>query len=94
MSLPDTHRLRLVIQRVEEGFPPRSTYRLLAYPAPSGVSLRPAKFQWREEVVNCLQAALPDFDPSRLGTGLQTQIVFAEDIELNEAQLLALGVTG
>jgi hypothetical protein len=34
MSWPGTHRLRLVIQRVEEGYPPRSTYRLLAYPAP------------------------------------------------------------
>jgi len=94
MSSPGAHRLRLVIQRVEEGYPPRSTYRLLAHPAPSGVSLRLAKFHSREEVINCLQAALPEFDPSRLGTGLQTQIVFAEDIELNEAQLLALGVTG
>jgi len=93
MSSPGTHRLRLVIQRVEEGYPPRSTYRLLAYPAPSGLTLRPAKFQSREEVVTRLQEAVPGFDPARLGTGLQTQIIFAEDVELNEAQLVALGVT-
>lgn len=94
MSLPGTHRLRLVIQRVEVGYPPRSTYRLVAYPPPPGVSLRPAIFHSREEVITCLEATLPGFDPARLGTGLQTSIVFAEDIELNEAQLVTLGVTG
>lgn len=62
-------------------------------PPPSGLSFRPAKFQSREEVVTRLQEAVPGFDLARLETGLQTQIIFAEDMELNEAQLVALGVT-
>jgi len=94
MASPATHRIRLVSQRVEVGYPPRSTYRLVAYPAPPGVSLRPAIFHSREEVITRLQAALPGFDPARLGTGLQTTVVFAKDIELIEAQLVILGVTG
>src|SRR5262245_21105134 len=61
MASPPTHRLRLVIQRVEIAYPPRSTYRLVAYPAPPGLSLRPATFHSREEVITCLQAALPGF---------------------------------
>lgn len=92
MFSPHTYILRLVIQRVEEGSPPRSIYRLVAYPAPPGVSLKPAKFSSREKLVEQLRAALPGFDHTRLGTGLNTQIVFAEDVELNSAQLLALGL--
>ncbi len=92
MSSPRTYIVRLVIQRVEEGSPPRPIYRLVAYPAPPGMSLKPVKFSSREKLVEHLRAALPGFDHTRLGTALNTQIVFAEDVELNNAQLVGLGL--
>ena len=92
MSSPRTNIVRLVIQLVEEGSPPRSIYRLVAYPPLEGMSLRPVKFSSREKLVEQLSAVLPGFDHTRLGTGLTTQIIFAEDVELSSSQLLALGL--
>lgn len=86
--------LRLVIQRVLEGEPPRPVYRLVAYPAPKGLSLRPARFGSRERLLERLRAAIPGFDENLLGSGLQTQVVFAGDCALSEEQLVVLGLTG
>jgi hypothetical protein len=82
----------LVIQRVLEGDRPRSVYRLVVYPAPRGLALKPANFLSREDVIECLQAAIPAFDEIWLGTGLNTQVVFAEVLEFTTEQLIALGV--
>ena len=65
---------------------------VVAYPPPKGLQLRPAKFFSREQLVERLRAALPGFDENLLGTALDTQIVFAGDVQLNKAQLVALGV--
>jgi hypothetical protein len=92
MSLPAIHRLRLVIQLVQVGEPRRSIYRLMAYPAPTGMSLRPATFSSREALGERLRTAIPGFEETRLGTGLNTQIIFAEDIDLTNAQIGALGL--
>ena len=93
MSLPATYMLRLVIQRVQEdGSRSAASFRVVAYPPPKGLQLRPAKFFSREQLVERLRAALPGFDENLLGTALDTQIVFAGDLQLNKAQLAALGV--
>jgi hypothetical protein len=83
--------LRLVIQRVQEG-PKGPCYRIVAYPLPEGLSLRSAKFSSREQLVERLQAELVDIDVNLLKTTADTQIVFAQDVQLNKAQLVALGI--
>jgi hypothetical protein len=89
-----TYMLRLVIQRVQEGEgQSAASYRVVAYPPPKGVALRPAKFSSRQLLVERLQAVLPGFDENLLGAAADTQIVFARDVQLNKAQLVALGVT-
>lgn len=93
MTSPATFMLRLVIQRVQEdGSLKEASYRVVAYPPPKGLSLRLAKFSSREQLVERLLAAIPGFDEKRLGTAADTQVVFAGDVQLNRAQLVALGV--
>jgi hypothetical protein len=92
MSSPDRHPIRLVVQLVLEGSPPQSQYRVVAYPAPRGVKLRPAAFSSRELLLQQLRTALPDFDLKLLATGAQPQVLFAGDMQLTIAQLSLLGL--
>jgi len=92
MSSPDRHPIRLVVQLVLEGSPPQSQYRVVAYPAPKGVKLRLATFTSREQLLQQVRAALPDFDPKLLASGAQPQLLFAADMHLTIAQLSLLGL--
>jgi hypothetical protein len=92
MSSPDRHPIRLVVQLVLEGSPPQSRYRVVAYPAPKGVKLRPAIFSSRERLLQELKTVLPDFDPKLLASGDKPQVLFAADMELTIAQLSLLGL--
>lgn len=92
MATPDRYPIRLVVQLVQEGNPPHSGYRVVAYPAPSGVTLRPATFSSREQLLQRLQSALPDFDPELLAGSHEARVLFARDMELTNAQLSLLGL--
>jgi len=92
MSSPDRHPIRLVVQLVQEGSSPQLGYRVVAYPAPKGVKLRPATFSSREQLLQQLRTALPDFDPKLLASGDQPQVLFAGDMQLTTAQLSLLGL--
>jgi len=92
MSSPDRHPIRVVVQLVLEGSPPQSQYRVVAYPAPGGVKLRPATFSSREQLLQQVGAALPDFDPKLLAAGDEPQVLFAGDMQLTIAQLSVLGL--
>jgi hypothetical protein len=84
--------IRLVIQRVQDTRSPTPVYGLIAYPAPKGTTLRPANFSSRDSLLVRLRSALPDLEPEFLPETLETQIVFAKDVELTNAQLLILGL--
>jgi len=92
MSPPATYVLRLVIQRVRDGGNPPVSYRVVAYPPPKGLTLRPAKFFSREQLLERLQSVLPDLDQNLQETVASTQIAFAGDVQLSKAQLVALGI--
>jgi hypothetical protein len=92
MSSPDRHPIRLVVQLVLEGSPPQHQYRVVAYPAPQGVKLRPSTFSSRELLLQQIRTALPDFDPKLLASGDQPQVLFAGDMQLTIAQLSLLGL--
>jgi len=92
MSSPDRHPIRLVVQLVLEGSPPQSRYRAVAYPAPTGVKLRPAIFSSREQLLQEFQAAIPDFKAQLVASGEEPQVLFAADMELTTAQLSLVGL--
>lgn len=81
------------MQLVQEGSPPQSQYRVVAYPAPKGIRLRPASFATRDKLAECLHAALPQFDQGQLIDGNGPHVLFAGDMEVTRDQLAALGVT-
>jgi len=93
MSSPATYMLRSVIQRAQEG-PKGPCYRVVAYPPPKGLSLRPAKFSSREQLVERLQTALPGFDTNLLKTTADTQIVFAQDGAVEQGTARRSGHSG
>ena len=90
MSSPHTNSVRLVIQLVRDGTKPH--YRVAVYPGPSGAPLH-VKFSSRDELLERLRAAIPGFDEIHLlETGDATEILFADSMELSDAQLSSLGL--
>ena len=82
--------VRLVIQLVRDDTEPH--YRVAVYPGPRGVPLH-RKFSSRDELLKRLRAAIPDFDEKNLvGASEATQILFAQSMELSDAQLSSLGL--
>jgi hypothetical protein len=92
MSSPDRNAIRLVVQLVQDSSSPHPGYRVVAYPAPKGMKLRPATFSSRDQLLQSLRTALPDFDPQILTPGNETQVLFAQELELTSAQLSILGL--
>ena len=75
--------VRLVVQWVSG----KGCYRVIVYPEPPGLRT-PLTLSSRAELLQRLSAALPDFDESQLRAGNSaTQIVFAETLQLSDAQL-------
>jgi hypothetical protein len=90
MSSPHTNSVRLVIQLVQGGTKPH--YRVAVYPGPSGAPLH-VKFSSRDELLGRLRATIPGFDEICLvGTSEATEILFADSMELSDAQLSSLGL--
>jgi hypothetical protein len=90
MSSPHTNSVRLVIQLVQGGTKPH--YRVAVYPGPSGAPLH-VRFSSRDELLERLRAAISGFDEAYLlGTGDASAILFAESMELTDAQLSSLGL--
>ena len=90
MSSPQTNSVRLVIQRVQGDTTPH--YRVAVYPGPRGTPLH-ARFSSRHELLERLCAAIPGFDEIYLlETSEATGILFAEAMELSDAQLSSLGL--
>jgi hypothetical protein len=90
MSSPITNSVRLVIQRVQDGTKPH--YCVAAYPGPRGGPLH-ARFSSHHELLERLRAAIPGFDEKPLlETSEASEILFAELMELSDAQLTSLGL--
>ena len=63
----------------------------MVYPGPKNLPFQSAKFSSRKELLQRLQVAIPGFDEGLLLEACDTtQIVFAETMQLGDAQLLAL----
>jgi hypothetical protein len=90
MPSPITNSVRLVIQRVRGGTKPH--YRLAVYPGPKGAPLH-VRFSSRDELLERLRVAMPGFNEiCLLETSEATGILFAELVELSDAQLSSLGL--
>jgi hypothetical protein len=90
MSQPVRHAVRLVIQYVcQAGCP--SHYRVIAYPAPPGV--KPGRIASREELLQRLAQVMPH-GQIKLNQQAEniTQVVFADNVELDSTQLAMLGL--
>jgi hypothetical protein len=92
MSPTDRHALRLVVQHVWESSSARSSYRIIAYS--NDRTYRPVEFESLDDLLRLLGKALPEFDvngfPKRQTSA--TSILFADEMELTEAQLSILGL--
>ncbi|HEX4066310.1 MAG TPA: hypothetical protein VHZ09_09825 [Acidobacteriaceae bacterium] len=89
MIRSDRHRLRVVIQRIEAEA--GTIWRIVAYG--DGRAVGHEDFPSSERVLNALRMAVPDFDEARLLPAESgSSILFAEEMELDEAQLAVLGV--
>ena len=88
---PNTHSLRVVVQHVRAYH--RSLYRLVAY---SGNLTCSAEFESLERLLKALHSAVPGFDESTLSIRKddtpETYIAFAGEMELDDSQLLLLGL--
>ena len=91
MITPRLHTIRLVVQRVK-GSSSNATYRLVAYPDPNGRTLNPVTFSSKDQLLQRLHTALPDFDAHLLREDHDTNIVFAGEMELTSTQLSILGL--
>ena len=90
MSSPHTNSVGLVIQLVQGST--KLHYRVAVYPGLSGAPLH-VKISSRDELLERLRAAIPGFDEiNLLGTSEATEILFAESMELSDAQLSSLGL--
>ena len=69
----------------------RASYRLIGYG--DRHTYRPVNFDSLDELLSVLKTALPEFDASSIPQGKQpeTSILFANVMELSDAQLLSLG---
>ena len=86
----NTHSLRVVVQRVRAHH--RSLYRLVAY---SGNLTCSAEFESLDRLLTALHSAVPGFDESTLSIRKdtpETYIAFAGEMELDDSQLLLLGL--
>ena len=87
---PNTHSLRVVVQRVRAHH--RSLYRLVAY---SGNLTCSAEFESLDRLLKALHSAVSGFDESTLSIRKdtpETYIAFAGEMELDDSQLLLLGL--
>lgn len=84
--------LRLVVQHVGEISSGRSSYRLIGYSDEH--TYQPVNFDSLDDLLNGLKEALPDFDISRFSEVKESgsSILFAELLELSQAQLSILGL--
>lgn len=90
MSSSITNSVRLVIQLVRDGT--KQHYRMAVYPGPSGAPLH-VRVSSRDELLERLRVAMPGFDEIYLlETSEATGILFAELVELSDAQLSSLGL--
>lgn len=88
MGVPGKNSVRLVIQSVSGGSSPR--YRLILYPEPAGFH-SPLLLHSRADLLRRLRAAVPGFaETSLLTESGETQVIFAETLELSDAQLATL----
>jgi hypothetical protein len=93
MPLSDRHSLRLVIQRVRNDFARASSYRIIAYSDER--TYRASQFDSLHVLMKALKAALPDFDASVISsesTSKDSSILFADAVELSDAQLALIGL--
>ena len=91
MSSQNTYSLRIVVQHVSTNR--QSSYRLVAYGG--DYTCRPANFESLDHLVKALRLAVPDFDESALflrKDAPDTYIAFSGEMELDETQLLLLGL--
>jgi hypothetical protein len=92
MTLSDRQSLRLVIQRVRDDVARGPSYRIIAYSDQR--AYRPAQFDSLHLMLESIKAALPDFDASVISSENVSQdrsILFADVLELSDAQLALLG---
>jgi hypothetical protein len=88
----DSQSIRLVVQHVWESSSGRSSYRLIGY---SDVhTFRPVDFDSLDDLLKVFKAALPALDVSNFPRAKQpvSSILFADVIELSEAQRSILGL--
>jgi hypothetical protein len=93
MAQSDPHSLRLVIQRVGDDFAGGSSYRIIAYSDER--KYRPSQFGSLHLLLKSVKAALPDFDASVISSESPvpgSSILFADAVELNDAQLALIGL--
>lgn len=91
MRTHELHPIRLVVQRLR-GNSSVSSYRLVAYPPPEGTTFWPVNFSSREQLLDRLRAALPDFDSRLLDEADAGEIIFSREMDLSSAQLSILGL--
>jgi hypothetical protein len=88
MSTGD-RQFRLVVQSVSANTT-APVYRVILYPERERLRT-PLTFSSRGELLQRLTSAIPDFDPEKLREpGGSTRILFAETLELTDAQLAKL----
>jgi hypothetical protein len=94
MPLSDRHSLRLVIQRVRDDVARGSSYRIIAYSDER--TYRASQFDSLHLLLKSLKVALPDFDASVISsesaTPPESSILFADVVELTDAQLALIGL--
>jgi hypothetical protein len=94
MPTSRNNSVRLVVQAVAGEDSSEASYRVLVYPRRKCMRDQPATFESRRELMRRLQAAIPSITASMLTPADEsTQIVFARELELTDAQLAILGLT-
>lgn len=84
---------RLVIQYVGDQDSSHGHYVALVYPGPKNSPFQSARIPTREELMRRLRVAIPGFNEELLPKKEDgTQIVFADSMELSDAQLSGLGL--
>jgi hypothetical protein len=94
MGLRKDHRIRLVIQEIQEPDSPNPQFRVIAYPRRPCVREEPAVLSSRDELLKKLREVIPGLDDRTLAAAdSSTRIVFARELELTDEQLAQLGLT-
>ena len=93
MPASGSDSIRLVIQRVSGAAPGSVSYRMIAYPDRQGLRFKPAHLASRTEILARLAEAIPGFDQQQVRADSDaTQVIFAVNLDLTDAQLMKLGV--